>query len=474
MSQRPKAVGGTNLKRLPAQPKPIDISEQKPFENDLLEREKPIETLTNVLSNVDSPCILSIDAPWGAGKTTFLGMWEKYLRSRGFIVIEFNAWETDFSNDPFLALSSEITTQLDTMSLNNTAKGVLSALKRLANDTAARLPRFLSTSTAIGASAIGEPEIAQLAPLAGELVGSAAEGVLASHQRSQNSIKEFSEKLAELAETLSKNNAGQPIVIMIDELDRCRPTYAIELLENAKHIFSVANVVFVLATNRRELAQSVKAIYGQGFGADEYLERFFDISFNLPHQDRKEFITHTIGSATIHHHFKEQYIYGAFESLLNESDLNLRSIAKTIHHLSLVAAALGNSNSLQIDVASMVMLFRAVNIDSYQRFTEGRLDDSQITQSFLAGANMDSFSDLTIQAIFESVLWSANQKIKRNKETSTHLVEQVLMNKDGVDEMGIPGNLLREYSEVVLGRGSFQYNRIDMEGLLRSIELLSG
>ena len=145
MSQRPKAVGGTNLKRLPAQPKPIDISEQKPFENDLLEREKPIETLTNVLSNVDSPCILGIDAPWGAGKTTFLGMWEKYLRSRGFIVIEFNAWETDFSNDPFLALSSEITTQLDTMSVNNTAKGVLSALKRLANDTAARLPRFLST-----------------------------------------------------------------------------------------------------------------------------------------------------------------------------------------------------------------------------------------------------------------------------------------------------------------------------------------
>ena len=221
-----------------------------------------------------------------------------------------------FQNDPFLALSSEITTQLDTVSVNNTAKGVLSALKHLANETAARLPRFLGTGTAIGASAIGEPEIAQLAPLAGELVGSAAEGVLASHQRSQNSIQKFSEKLAELAETLSKNNAGQPIVIMIDELDRCRPTYAIELLENAKHIFSVANVVFVLATNRRELAQSVKAIYGDGFGADEYLERFFDISFNLPHQDRKEFITHTIGSATIHHHFREQYVYGAFVSLL--------------------------------------------------------------------------------------------------------------------------------------------------------------
>ena len=181
----------------------------------------------------------------------------------------------------------------------------------------------------------------------------------------------------------------------------------------------------------------------------------------MPHQDRKEFITHTIGSATIHHHFREQYVYGAFVSLLNESNLNLRSIAKTLHHLNLVAAALGNSNSLQIDVASMVMLFRAVNIGSYQRFTQGKLEDSQVTQSFMAGANMDSFPDLTIQAIFESVLWSANQKIKRNKETSTHLVERVLMNKDGVDERGIPGNLLREYSEVVLGRGSFQYNAID-------------
>ena len=36
-------------------------------------------------------------------------IWAQHLRNRGFPVVAFNAWETDFSEDPLLTLSTELT-----------------------------------------------------------------------------------------------------------------------------------------------------------------------------------------------------------------------------------------------------------------------------------------------------------------------------------------------------------------------------
>ena len=72
------------MNRMRVQPANIEIPDQNPFANDQLDRQEPVETLTSILQRVDSPCILGIDAPWGSGKTTFLDMWDKYLRRRGF------------------------------------------------------------------------------------------------------------------------------------------------------------------------------------------------------------------------------------------------------------------------------------------------------------------------------------------------------------------------------------------------------
>ena len=65
-------------------------------------------------------------------------------------------------------------------------------------------------------------------------------------------------------------------MVMIDELDRCRPSYAVEFLETAKHLFVVNQVVFVLAINRKQLAHAVRALYGNEFEAEAYLRRSLD------------------------------------------------------------------------------------------------------------------------------------------------------------------------------------------------------
>ena len=90
------------------QPADIEIPEQDPFKNDLLGRREPVEVLANLLRSIDGPCVLAVEGAWGAGKTTFLKILSQYLRNQGFRAVEFNAWETDSTEDPFLALSQEL------------------------------------------------------------------------------------------------------------------------------------------------------------------------------------------------------------------------------------------------------------------------------------------------------------------------------------------------------------------------------
>ena len=89
------------------QPPEIQIPDDDPFANDLLDRKKQADILTRVVQTIEGPCAIAVDAAWGAGKTTFLKMWAQQLRGQGFPIVEFNAWETDYSGDPFVALASE-------------------------------------------------------------------------------------------------------------------------------------------------------------------------------------------------------------------------------------------------------------------------------------------------------------------------------------------------------------------------------
>ena len=99
--------------RVRMQPKEICVPAEDPFRNDLLDRREPVTILTNIVRSIEGPCVLAIDAPWGAGKSTFIKIWTKFLHNEGFPVVNFSAWETDFSADPFIALSEEISQELE-------------------------------------------------------------------------------------------------------------------------------------------------------------------------------------------------------------------------------------------------------------------------------------------------------------------------------------------------------------------------
>ena len=94
--------------RTPIRPREIEVPSDDVFKNDLLDRRKEVKALTQMLSSADDSYVIAVDAPWGYGKTTFIRLLNQHLKLEKFHVISFNAWESDFTNQPFAALLTEL------------------------------------------------------------------------------------------------------------------------------------------------------------------------------------------------------------------------------------------------------------------------------------------------------------------------------------------------------------------------------
>jgi hypothetical protein len=253
--------------------------------------------------------ILNLDATWGQGKTFFLTRFAKDLENDFHPVAYVNAWQDDLSDQPIVSIMSAIDQALKPHLSGGTkasrslkrAKGKLGVVAlEVAKQVAVH---GLKVTTGISAEKVAGmlTDDADIAKTIGEGTADAVfdaatasfEKSIASHRASLQAIREFKAELAAAIASITQDSDtqfGAPLVVLIDELDRCRPLYAIRLLEDAKHLFQVNGVVFVIATDSSQLSHSIKAIYGSEFGARDYLRRFFDRTYVFPHASRGQFI----------------------------------------------------------------------------------------------------------------------------------------------------------------------------------------
>ncbi len=264
----------------------LEIPPDKPFVNDLLNREDSAINLTSLIQSSESPLVLSINAPFGMGKTTFIRMWKAHLEKENHLCLYFNAWENDYTEKPLIALISEVEGIIDSIHLSKKEKSKLSKnLKKYGGDLikfAAPIATKLITQ--------GLLDSKDLANAFKKIV----EQQIDDHKKSKATISSFKRSLQELCQKVGddeEESKKHSIVFFIDELDRCRPSYAIELLENIKHLFDIEGIYFILGVDREQLAHMVKAIYGVGMDADGYLKKFIDLEYKLPVPSMKDFIT---------------------------------------------------------------------------------------------------------------------------------------------------------------------------------------
>ena len=389
-------------------PREIDITEEEPFKNDLLDRKKSVEVLTHLVESIEGPCVLAVDAAWGTGKTTFLAMWAHHLRKIKFPVVEFNAWETDFSGDPFIALSTELVKGTKDNPNKKDLTEEINSMKKLAEQLLK-----LATSGVVRSLTGGILNIDQLLEnQPGPVPQYSTENRLNEYLDAKECIKEFKRVLQNLAVALSESHENRPLIVVIDELDRCRPSYAVELLEVVKHLFGVDRIVFVLAINRSELAHSVRALYGSGFDADNYLRRFFDVDFQLPEPERRAFINSMIDAVNIKEYFQRtsnknvdvKIFPFLMQAFFSDPDLDLRTIAQAIHRLGLVFASLRSDQPSMIPMAVVLLIIRTIDSDLYYKFIRGEINDSEVVKTMFGRPGIKGLQQRREGYLLEAVI----------------------------------------------------------------------
>ena len=259
----------------------LDPVGPEPFTNDLFERRALATRLTKLIVHMKEGCVIGVDAPWGDGKTWFGKNWEADLQEQAYKTVYLDAFKTDYFEDPYLALSGAILTLLEKANpqSENIRKSLIEIGKTLLPMGSRILISALTRWTlgSAGSEAIKEfrEEVEQgTSKIAEDLF----EKRLKEYETEKESLNNLRRELSKLALSETK-----PIFFFVDELDRCKPTYAIKMLERIKHFFDVPGLIFVLMINRRQLERAVEGVYGlKGEEATEYLQKFVHFFLQLP------------------------------------------------------------------------------------------------------------------------------------------------------------------------------------------------
>lgn len=226
-----------------------------PFASDLLGRQRQVENVSALIAGTAGPAMVLVDGAWGTGKTAFLRMCSASLRSRGVEVVEFNAWDSQYTGRPLADL--------------------LAVLSRECPKAAAK--RF-----------------GRLAARVEALFDNPADARVETWHEHERAVRAVTRTVAAVAAELGG------LVLVVDELDRCPPRYTLDALAALHHRFSEHGVVVLIAVDRRQLCQSVRAVHGEHYDADGYLRRFADLHIDLPPPTRlglSTFLEHLLTEA---------------------------------------------------------------------------------------------------------------------------------------------------------------------------------
>ncbi len=297
------------------------------WEDDKLDRKQYAVQLTNLVKGINKPFVMTLSAPWGSGKTFFLNAWCNEIAWNGeenvdkIPCIYFSAWEYDCVDDPLLAIVGKIQEELNkvlTKEKENSDPIKYEIEKEKTKKHKDMLIKLGKTARAVAnkenlskwglkllnktfMKTVGEnlddfieqidlneyftkEDLQELLKDIKNSLGTSPEKKLQAVLKEKEAfIETVKQIVTECREILGKN---YPILIMIDELDRCRPDYVINLLERIKSLFEIEGIFFVLAIDREQLYSVVEHIFGVKKTEEKdfraiYLQKFVNIDFEL-------------------------------------------------------------------------------------------------------------------------------------------------------------------------------------------------
>jgi predicted KAP-like P-loop ATPase len=267
----------------------MDQTPLSAFATDLLGRQPFCKRLESFILTehhfVEGGLVISLNAPFGSGKTTFLNMWSGDIKTRRQAQpdlprpVVVNAWESDYCGDPLIAIIAALSNALADTTNSDAQPAQASALREAAKDigwfAVGLANNFVNNATGIdvlSAAGLAEDKKEQR----GEAVKSPT-NILDAYDQKREALSKLKTTLTE-----AFGGAEPKAIVFIDELDRCRPDYAISYLETIKHIFDIHGIVFVLSVDEQQLQSATSVLFGPTLVFKEYYIKFAHRSIQLP------------------------------------------------------------------------------------------------------------------------------------------------------------------------------------------------
>lgn len=352
------------------------------LENDAIGRNNEVFNFSELVSTLEGPYSVAIDSEWGSGKTFFVKQVKLLLDSLNpqskvdkeisdkilkkfnldselnenskkvddsIYSIYFDAWKNDADDEPIKSLIYDIMLELNFKYNFSNAK---------LTDAGIRALKFLT------------PVIGGVVETGSKILDSLfSEEQLKPFMKKKLFEKEIQNFISELP-----NERGNKLVIFIDELDRCNPSYAVKLLEQIKHYMEDDRIIFVFSVNINQLQYTIKHYYGNNFNATKYLDRFFDLQVKLPKANMMKFYEN-MGLNN-----SEDYIINTVcVSIIETFDFSLREIVRLYQNVKVATENfkedMYDSNSqefLNYCVIPIIIAIDLIDRDLYTNIIEGR------------------------------------------------------------------------------------------------------
>jgi len=245
---------------------------QPPYAKDALGRKPYAQNLTRLIERIPKG-VIAIDGDWGVGKSWFGEQLKADLDQQGKVrTVWVDVFEADWSDDPSMSLIASIASQLEDTEADSFLQKAAPYLSKI-------LPAVTKAAIKAAGNYVGvDKDVIEAAADAGK---SSSEIYLKKHLLDAREKKKNLDDLKKIL-TDAIGEQHSKMVVFVDELDRCSPSYAIRFLERLKHLFDLDGVVYVLLWNRAQVQKAVETFYGAGSNGQMYLDKFVDYPLHLP------------------------------------------------------------------------------------------------------------------------------------------------------------------------------------------------
>lgn len=370
--------------------------------------------LYGIVSGQERPLTICLNGEWGSGKTFFLTRFaENYKRNPEGRAVYFNAWQDDFLDDPLLAIISQLRSVV-----KDSETTLYASIKSAATPCLAKIGLSIAKQVTKRVTGVDVDEIG-LDDLKAE-----PESLFERYNEMDASRNLLREALRKLAEA-TWQETGKPLLFIVDELDRCRPTFAIEVLERIKHLFCVPHLVFIVGVDLRQLETSVKSVYGD-INSHDYLHRFFDIELRLPVPDKLQYVyrlwqEHQLEGVLLPRgvNADSQYrLINEFAKLVKFRNLTLRQIEKCVRIYALLAMSRNNVACQWVRLAAIAVVLKVTDIDLYQKFIKMECGLGELINELYPGA---TYKDIEYESgIYNMVQHLSKIAYFRSENSRTH------------------------------------------------------